>query len=143
MFETNTFLWQGENGWLMPERLNRDEGCLLFANLRDMDIIWCRIRVMNGCAFFQYIWSDVSLIDGFNFDATNQTVYTRILGIVWTIDSRAAENESMSKEMVLYMGCGLVQSPGKIKRGTGAKGSLRPVSGEDIRINLTLYSYGR
>ena len=38
------FFWQGETGWLMPQRLNRDEVSYYLENASKLDTTWYRFR---------------------------------------------------------------------------------------------------
>jgi hypothetical protein len=111
MFENGTpFFWQGETAWLMPERLNRDEAAYYLQTCRDAGYNMVQVQVMNGVPSFN-IYGQMSLIDGFNFDAINQKgVYGYWDHLDYMID-QAAEN-GIYVGMVCIWG-GLVKS-GKI-----------------------------
>ena len=108
MFENGTpFFWQGETAWLMPERLNRDEAAYYLQTCRDAGYNMVQVQVMNGVPSFN-IYGQMSLIDGFNFDAINQKgVYGYWDHLDYMID-QAAEN-GIYVGMVCIWG-GLVKS---------------------------------
>lgn len=68
MHENGTpFFWLGDTGWLMPERLNRDEVEFYLSKCKDAGYNVVQVQTINAVpainAYGQY-----SMIDGFNFD---------------------------------------------------------------------------
>lgn len=65
------FFWLGDTGWLLPERLDRDEADYYLSHCRQAGYNVVQVQTMNGAptmnAYGQY-----SLIDGFNFKDINK-----------------------------------------------------------------------
>lgn len=60
------FFWLGETGWLMPQRLNRDEVEYYLEQCKQKGYNVIQIQVMNGIPSMN-IYGQWSLTDGFNF----------------------------------------------------------------------------
>lgn len=60
------FFWQGETGWLMPERLNRDEVSYYLEKCRKAGYNMVQIQVLNSVPSYN-VYGQASHIDGFNF----------------------------------------------------------------------------
>ncbi|HAZ57601.1 MAG TPA: glycoside hydrolase, partial [Bacteroides graminisolvens] len=65
------FFWLGETGWLLPERLNRDEAEYYLEQCKQRGYNVVQVQTMNNVpsmnAYGQY-----SLVDGFNFKDINK-----------------------------------------------------------------------
>lgn len=69
------FFWQGETGWLLPERLNRDEADYYFTHCRRAGFNVVQVQTMNDVPAIN-VYGQYSLINGFDFGAINrQGVY--------------------------------------------------------------------
>ena len=65
------FFWLGETGWLMPQRLNRDEVSYYLNKCKDAGYNMVQVQVLNGVPSMN-IYGQYSLIDGFNFKDINR-----------------------------------------------------------------------
>lgn len=65
------FFWLGETGWLLPERLDRDEAAYYLQHCKEAGYNVVQVQTLNGVpsmnAYGQY-----SMIDGFNFKDINR-----------------------------------------------------------------------
>lgn len=69
------FFWQGETGWLMPERLNRDEVSYYLEKCRKAGYNMVQVQVLNSVPSYN-VYGQASHIDGFNFkDIDRKGVY--------------------------------------------------------------------
>lgn len=60
------FFWQGETGWLMPERLNRDEVSYYLEKCKQAGYNMVQVQVLNSVPSYN-VYGQASHIDGFNF----------------------------------------------------------------------------
>lgn len=101
------FFWQGETGWLMPERLNRDEVAYYLEKCRIAGYNMVQVQVINGVPAMN-VYGQYSMIDGFNFkDINRKGVYGYWDHMDYIIDTAA------SKGIYIGMVCiwgGLVKS---------------------------------
>ena len=77
------FFWLGETGWLMPQRLNRDEVSYYLNKCKDAGYNMVQVQVLNGVPSMN-IYGQYSMIDGFNFKDINAKGFMDI-GTTWTI----------------------------------------------------------
>lgn len=63
------FFWLGETGWLMPQRLNRDEVSYYLNKCKDAG--YNMVQVLNGVPSMN-IYGQYSMTDGFNFKDINR-----------------------------------------------------------------------
>ncbi len=61
------FFWMGDTGWLMPERLNRDEVEYYLNRAHKAGYNVVQIQVLNQIPSMN-IYGQYSMIDGYNFD---------------------------------------------------------------------------
>lgn len=101
------FFWQGETGWLMPQRLNRDEVAYYLEKCRVAGYNMVQVQVLNGVPSMN-VYGQYSMIDGFNFKNINRKgVYGYWDHMDYIIDTAA------SKGIYIGMVCiwgGLVKS---------------------------------
>ena len=60
------FFWQGETGWLLPERLDRAEAAYYLQRCREAGYNVVQIQVMDGVPSYN-IYGQPSLVDGWDF----------------------------------------------------------------------------
>ena len=77
------FFWLGETGWLMPQRLNRDEVSYYLNKCKDAGYNMVQVQVLNGVPSMN-IYGQYSMTDGFNFKDINAKGFMDI-GTTWTI----------------------------------------------------------
>lgn len=65
------FFWQGDTGWLLPQRLNRDEAAYYLSKCRKAGYNVVQIQVLNGVPSIN-IYGQPSLIDGWNFQGIDR-----------------------------------------------------------------------
>lgn len=65
------FFWQGETGWLMPERLDRDEVGYYLGRCREAGFNVVQVQTINGVPAFN-AYGQMSHPDGFNFENIDQ-----------------------------------------------------------------------
>lgn len=65
------FFWQGDTGWLMPQRLNRDEVAYYLSKCRKAGYNVIQIQVMNAVPSIN-IYGQPSLIDGWHFEGIDR-----------------------------------------------------------------------
>ena len=65
------FFWQGETGWLLPERLDRAEAEWYLQRCREAGYNVVQIQVIDGVPAYN-IYGQMSNIDGWNFKNINQ-----------------------------------------------------------------------
>lgn len=65
------FFWLGDTGWLMPERLNRDEAAYYLDRLAAAGYNVVQVQVINGIPAFN-AYGQMSMPDGFNFDGIDR-----------------------------------------------------------------------
>ena len=65
------FFWLGETGWLMPQRLNRDEVSYYLNKCKDAGYNMVQVQVLNGVPSMN-IYGQYSMTDGFNFKDINR-----------------------------------------------------------------------
>ena len=69
------FFWLGETGWLMPERLNRDEVSYYLEHCSKAGYNVVQVQTMNSVPSMN-VYGQYSLVDGFNFkDIDRKGVY--------------------------------------------------------------------
>ena len=89
------FFWLGETGWLLPERLNRDEAEYYLEQCKRRGYNVIQVQTLNNVPSMN-IYGQYSMIDGYNFKNINQTditsktsikkVYT-VIGTTWITSS--------------------------------------------------------
>ena len=65
------FFWLGETGWLLPERLNRDEAAYYLSHCRQAGYNVVQVQTMNSVPSMN-CYGHSSLPDGFNFKEINK-----------------------------------------------------------------------
>lgn len=65
------FFWLGETGWLLPERLDRDEASFYLEQCRLRDYNVVQVQTMNQVPSYNF-YGQSSLPDGFNFKNINK-----------------------------------------------------------------------
>ena len=65
------FFWLGETGWLMPQRLNRDEVSYYLNKCKDAGYNMVQVQVLNGVPSMN-IYGQYSMTDGFKFKDINR-----------------------------------------------------------------------
>lgn len=65
------FFWLGDTGWLLPERLNRDEAAYYLDRLAAAGYNVVQVQVVNGIPAFN-AYGQMSMPDGFNFDGIDR-----------------------------------------------------------------------
>lgn len=60
------FFWLGETGWLMPERLNRDEINFYLQKCKEAGFNVVQVQTINNVPAIN-VYSKYSMVDGFNF----------------------------------------------------------------------------
>ena len=67
-FENGTpFFWQGETGWLLPQRLDRAEAQYYLQRCAEAGYNMVQIQVVDGTPSYN-IYGEMSLVDGWNFE---------------------------------------------------------------------------
>lgn len=89
------FFWQGETGWLLPERLDRAEADWYLQRCREAGYNVVQIQVIDGVPAYN-IYGQPSNIDGWNMDVFKKASPKRggwrglqliPTGTIWTISS--------------------------------------------------------
>lgn len=65
------FFWLGDTGWLLPERLDRDEAAYYLRRCGQAGYNIVQVQVVNGVPAFN-AYGQMSMPDGFNFNAVNR-----------------------------------------------------------------------
>ena len=65
------FFWLGETGWLLPERLNRDEAEYYLEQCKRRGYNVIQVQTLNNVPSMN-IYGQYSMIDGYNFKNINQ-----------------------------------------------------------------------
>ena len=60
------FFWLGDTGWLLPEKLNRDEAAYYLEHCRQAGFNVVQVQTVNGVPAMNF-YGQYSMIDGFNF----------------------------------------------------------------------------
>ena len=60
------FFWLGDTGWLLPEKLNRDEAAYYLEHCRQAGFNVVQVQPINGVPAMNF-YGQYSMIDGFNF----------------------------------------------------------------------------
>ena len=60
------FFWQGDTGWLLPERLNRDEVAFYLGNCHKAGFNVVQVQTMNAVPSIN-VYGQYSMTDGYNF----------------------------------------------------------------------------
>ena len=72
MHENGTpFFWQGETGWLLPERLDRAEAAWYLQRCREAGYNVVQIQVIDGVPAYN-IYGQPSNINGWDFSGINR-----------------------------------------------------------------------
>ena len=67
-FENGTpFFWQGETGWLLPQRCDRAEAAYYLQRCAEAGYNMVQIQVVDGTPSYN-IYGEMSLVDGWNFE---------------------------------------------------------------------------
>lgn len=64
------FFWLGDTGWLLPEKLNRDEAAYYLEHCRKAGFNVVRVQVIDGVPCYN-IYGQSSNPDGFNMQAAD------------------------------------------------------------------------
>lgn len=89
------FFWQGETGWLLPERLDRAEADWYLQRCREAGYNVVQIQVIDGVPAYN-IYGQPSNIDGWNMDVFKKASLSgggwrglQLIptGTIWTISS--------------------------------------------------------
>lgn len=64
------FFWLGDTGWLLPERLDRDEAAYYLKRCAGAGYNMVQVQVVNGVPAFN-VYGQMSMSDGFKFDAVD------------------------------------------------------------------------
>ena len=75
------FFWLGDTGWLLPERLNRDEAEYYLEQCKQAGFNVVQVQTINGVPAMNF-YGQSSMPDGFDFSNIN-----RHIGIIWTLSS--------------------------------------------------------
>ncbi len=65
------FFWMGETGWLLPEKLNRDEASYYLSHCREAGFNVVQVQTVNGVPAIND-YGQFSFPDGFNFKNINK-----------------------------------------------------------------------
>lgn len=65
------FFWLGETGWLLPQRLNRDEASYYLQRCKEADYNVVQVQTLNSVPSMN-VYGQYSMIDGFNFKDINR-----------------------------------------------------------------------
>lgn len=79
------FFWLGETGWLLPERLNRDEAEYYLEQCKRRGYNVIQVQTLNNVPSMN-IYGQYSMIDGYNFKTSIKKAYT-VIGITWITSS--------------------------------------------------------
>lgn len=83
------FFWLGDTGWLLPERLNREEVAYYFKHCADECFNVVQMQVMNEVPSYN-VYGQMSLTDGFDFSRIDrQGVYGYWNHIDYIVDEAA------------------------------------------------------
>ena len=93
------FFWLGETGWLLPERLNRDEAEYYLEQCKHRGYNVIQVQTLNNVPSMN-IYGQYSMIDGYNFNSygcKKRTVYRYGLYLgksreSWRNDCRTGES---------------------------------------------------
>lgn len=77
------FFWLGETGWLMPQRLNRDEVSYYLNKCKDAGYNMVQVQVLNGVPSMN-IYGRYSMTDGLISKISTAKGFMDI-GTTWTI----------------------------------------------------------
>ena len=66
------FFWMGDTGWLMPERLNRDEVSFYLQKCKQAGYNVVQVQTINDVPAMN-VYGKYSMIDGFNFKEINRS----------------------------------------------------------------------
>ena len=102
------FFWLGETGWLMPQRLNRDEVSYYLNKCKDAGYNMVQVQVLNGVPSMN-IYGQYSMTDGFNFKDINAKGFMDI-GTTWTILLKVPLHGASSIGMVCIWGTPVEQA---------------------------------
>lgn len=64
------FFWLADTGWLLPERLDRDEAAYYLDRLQAAGYNVVQVQVINGVPAYN-VYGQMSMPDGFNFEAAD------------------------------------------------------------------------
>ena len=96
------FFWLGETGWLMPQRLNRDEVSYYLNKCKDAGYNMVQVQVLNGVPSMN-IYGQYSMTDGFISKISTAKGFMDI-GTTWTILLKSAASRGIYIGMVWYLG---------------------------------------
>lgn len=77
------FFWLGDTGWLLPERLNRDEAAYYLNNCHKAGFNVVQVQTLNAVPSIN-IYGQYSMTDGYNFKNIEKKEFMDI-GIIWII----------------------------------------------------------
>ena len=121
MHENGTpFFWQGETGWLLPERTDRAEAAYYLQRCREAGYNMVQVQVIDGVPAYNH-YGQMSNIDGWNFQGINRKgVYGYWDHMDYII--KCAEREGIYIGMVAIWGglvkAGLLTEQDAVKYGT-------------------------
>lgn len=73
------FFWLGETGWLLPQRLNRDEAEYYLEQCKQRGYNVIQVQTLNNVPSIN-TYGQYSMTDGYNFKNINQKRRIRLLG---------------------------------------------------------------
>ena len=75
------FFWLGETGWLLPERLNRDEAEYYLEQCKRRGYNVIQVQTLNNVPSMN-IYGQYSMTDGYNLRISIRKAYM-VIGITW------------------------------------------------------------
>lgn len=75
------FFWLGETGWLLPQRLNRDEAEYYLEQCKQRGYNVIQVQTLNNVPSIN-TYGQYSMTDGYNFKTSIRKAYTAI-GTTW------------------------------------------------------------
>jgi len=78
------FFWLGDTGWLLPEKLNRDEAAYYLEHCRQAGFNVVQVQTINGVPAMNF-YGQYSMIDGFNFKNIDREKEFTGIGTTWII----------------------------------------------------------
>lgn len=79
------FFWLGDTGWLMPQRLNREEVAFYLDNCSRAGFNVVQVQTLNGVPSMN-VYGQYSMTDGFDFSHIDKKEYM-VIGTIWIISS--------------------------------------------------------
>lgn len=101
------FFWLGDTGWLMPQRLNREEVAFYLDNCSRAGFNVVQVQTLNGVPSMN-VYGQYSMTDGFDFSRTDDIIHMVPITI-YSFFINMAESKGIYIGMVCIWG-GLVRS---------------------------------